>query len=101
MKILAVFHALLSLAGTVSGKVSRRIRNGTRKKAIMLYFELGIVTILIVTNGLLPCRSWPSCRRGLPGLRRWLKEASRAPAARWRWHPIPENSSPRCRSASR
>src|SRR5438132_5926661 len=27
--------------------------DGTRKKAIMLYFELGIVTILIVTNGLL------------------------------------------------
>ncbi len=27
--------------------------NGTRKKARMLYFELGIVTILIVTNGLL------------------------------------------------
>jgi hypothetical protein len=68
----------------------------------MLYFELGIVTILIVTK-------WPALHVGaghrvgaaLPGLRRWLKEASRAPAARWRWHPIPENSSPRCRSASR
>ncbi len=61
--------------------------NGTRKKAIMLYFELGIVTILIVTNGLLsmselaivssrPARLAALAERNVKGSRRALALAS-------------------------
>src|SRR5256885_17226080 len=61
--------------------------DGTRKKAIMLYFELGIVTILIVTNGLLsmselaivssrPARLAALAERSVQGSRRALALAS-------------------------
>ena len=62
-------------------------RNGTRKKAIMLTFELGIVTILIVINGLLsmselaivssrPARLAALAERNVKGSRRALALAS-------------------------
>jgi magnesium and cobalt exporter, CNNM family len=61
--------------------------NGTRKKAIMLTFELGIVAILIVTNGLLsmselaivssrPARLAALAERNVKGSRRALALAS-------------------------
>ena len=78
------------MPGWLSGKVSVAQfswRIGTRKKAIMLTFELGIVTILIVINGLLsmselaivssrPARLAALAERNVKGSRRALALAS-------------------------
>jgi putative hemolysin len=87
MKIAAVSHALLNLARMAFWKGFPARRNGTHKKAIMLYVELGIVTILIVINGLLsmselaivssrPARLAALAERNVKGSRRALALAS-------------------------
>ncbi len=59
----------------------------------MLIFELLVVVVLIVANGILsPCRNWPSCRRGRPVCVPWSSRVWRDQRARLRWRRIRDAS---------
>ena len=61
----------------------------------MLYVELGIVAVLIITNGLLAMSELAIVSSRPARLAALVTRTLRALAARWRWHPIPANFSRR------
>ena len=67
----------------------------------MLYLDLGIVTILIVINGLLAMSELAIVSSRPARLAGLVAKRVKGPAAPSHSHPIPANSCPRFKSASR